>query len=169
MTMSKRVLMVAYHFPPMNISSGIQRTLRFVQYLPEFNWEPVILTAHPRSYTGVSSASLAEVPAHLQLKRAFALDTARHLSLWKMYPRWLALPDRWCTWWLGAVPAGLSLIRKFKPDVLWSTYPIATAHLIAYTLHRLTGIRWVADFRDPMIEPNYPSNSLERRAFEWID
>jgi len=153
----------------MNVSSGIQRTLRFAQYLPEFNWEPVVLSAHPRVYPGVSPASLAEVPPHLQVRRAFALDTARHLSLRGAYPQWLALPDRWWSWWLGAVPAGLSLIRKVKPDVLWSTYPIATAHLIAYTLHRLTGIRWVADFRDPMVEPDYPSNRLERRAFEWID
>jgi glycosyltransferase involved in cell wall biosynthesis len=167
--MVKRVLMVAYHFPPMNLSSGIQRTLRFAQYLPEFNWEPLILTAHPRAYSGVSSASLSEVPAHLQVRRAFALDAARHLSVRGRYPRWLALPDRWWSWWIGAVPAGLALIRKLKPDVLWSTYPIATAHLIAYTLHRLTGIRWVADFRDPMVEPNYPSNPLERRAFEWIE
>jgi len=161
--------MVAYHFPPMNVSSGIQRTLRFAQHLPEFNWEPAVLTAHPRVYAGVSPASLTEVPPHLQVRRAFALDTARHLSLRGAYPRWLALPDRWWTWWLGAVPAGLSLIRKLKPDLLWSTYPIATAHLIGYTLHRVTGIRWVADFRDPMSEADYPSDPLERRAFEWIE
>ena len=167
--MVKRVLMVAFHFPPMNVSSGIQRTLRFAQYLAEFDWEPVVLTAHPRAYSGVSPESLAEVPPHLQVRRAFALDTARHLSLRGAYPQWLALPDRWWTWWLGAVPAGLSLIRKLQPDVLWSTYPIATAHLIAYTLHRLTGIRWVADFRDPMSEADYPANPLERRAFEWIE
>ena len=167
--MVKRVLLVAFHFPPMNVSSGIQRTLRFAQYLPEFNWEPVILTAHPRVYSGVSSASLAEVPPQLQVRRAFSLDTSRHLSLRGVYPQWLALPDRWWSWWLGAVPAGLSLIRKLKPDVLWSTYPIATAHLIAYTLHRLTGIRWIADFRDPMVEAGFPSNPLERRVFEWIE
>ena len=167
--MVKRVLMVAFHFPPMNVSSGIQRTLRFAQYLPEFNWEPVVLTAHPRAYSGVSPASLAEVPPHLQVRRAFALDSTRHLSLRGAYPQWLALPDRWWTWWLGAVPAGLSLIRKLKPDVLWSTYPIATAHLIAYTLHRLTGIRWVADFRDPMWELDYPTNPLQHRAFKWIE
>lgn len=167
--MVKRVLMVAYHFPPMNVSSGIQRTLRFAQYLPEFNWEPVVLTAHPRAYPGVSQASLAEVPPNLYVRRAFALDTARHLSLRDAYPQWLALPDRWSTWWLGAVPAGLSLIRRLKPDVLWSTYPIATAHLIAYTLHRLTGIRWVADFRDPMAQADYPPSPLEHRAFEWIE
>ena len=165
----KRVLMVAYHFPPMNVSSGIQRTLRFAQYLPEFGWEPAVLSAHPRAYPGVSQASLAEVPAHLQVRRAFALDTARHLSLGGAYPQWLALPDRWASWWLGAVPAGLAMIRKLKPDVLWSTYPIATAHRIGYTLHRLTGIRWVADFRDPMAQPDYPADPLAHRAFEWIE
>ena len=55
-----------------------------------------------------------------------------------------ALPDRWTSWFWGAVPAGLSLIRRYKPRVLWSTFPIATSHLIALTLHRLTGIAWVA-------------------------
>jgi hypothetical protein len=37
----KRVLMVAYHFPPLAGSSGIQRTLRFAQQLPDFGWEPI--------------------------------------------------------------------------------------------------------------------------------
>jgi len=167
--MVKRVLMVAYHFPPMNVSSGIQRTLRFAQYLPEFNWEPFVLTAHPRAYSVVSTASLAEIPPHLTVRRAFALDTAKHLSLRGAYPQWLALPDRWWSWWMGAVPAGLRLIRKLKVDALWSTYPIATAHFIAYTLQRMTDIPWVADFRDPMVEPGYPSNALQRSAFERIE
>jgi glycosyltransferase involved in cell wall biosynthesis len=167
--MLKRVLMVAYHFPPMNVSSGIQRTLRFAQYLPEFNWEPLVLTAHPRAYPDVSAASLAEVPPDLHVRRAFALDTAKHLSLRGAYPQWLALPDRWWSWWIGAVPAGLRLIRKLKPTALWSTYPIASAHLIAHTLHRITRIPWVADFRDPMVEPGYPSNPLERAAYDRIE
>jgi hypothetical protein len=167
--MVKRVLMVAYHFPPMNVSSGIQRTLRFAQYLPEFNWQPSVLTAHPRAYSDVSAASLAEIPADLHVQRAFALDTAKHLSLRGAYPHWLALPDRWWSWWLGAVPAGLRLIHKLKPDALWSTYPIATAHFIAYALHRITGIRWVADFRDPMVEPGYPSDRLQRAAYDRIE
>jgi glycosyltransferase involved in cell wall biosynthesis len=164
-----RVLMVAYHFPPMNVSSGIQRTLRFAQYLPEFNWEPAVLTAHPRVYSGISQASLAEVPPHLRVRRAFALDAAKHLSVRGAYPRWLALPDRWVSWWLGAVPAGLALIWKLKPDVIWSTFPIATAHLIGYALHRLTGIPWVADFRDPMAEPGDPAKLRQHDALEWIE
>jgi glycosyltransferase involved in cell wall biosynthesis len=165
----KRVLMVAYHFPPMNQSSGIQRTLRFAQYLPGFNWEPIVLTAHPRAYPSVSSASVSDIPVDLRICRAFALDAAKHLSIRGVYPRWLTLPDRWLSWWLGAVPAGLALIRKLKPDVLWSTHPIPTAHLIGYTLHRLTGIPWVADFRDPMAEPGEPEKVYQHDALVWIE
>jgi glycosyltransferase involved in cell wall biosynthesis len=117
----------------------------------------------------VSDASLAEVPPDLRVCRAFALDTTKHLALRGIYPRFLCVPDRWWSWWLGAVPAGLALIREFKPDVLWSTYPIATAHLVALTLHRLTGIPWVSDFRDPMAQPGYPSYAPAHRAFEWIE
>lgn len=51
----KRLLMIAYHFPPIHGSSGVQRTLRFARYLPEFGWEPIVLTAHTRAY-GVESA-----------------------------------------------------------------------------------------------------------------
>ena len=46
--------MVAFHFPPLAGSSGIQRTLRFVQHLPALGWEPIVLSAHPRAYeTGI--------------------------------------------------------------------------------------------------------------------
>lgn len=161
--------MVAYHFPPMSASSGIQRTLRFAQYLPDLGWEPTVLTAHPRAYSHVSDAGLSEVPAALHVHRVFALDAARHFSVRGSYPQLLAIPDRWWSWLLAAVPAGVALIRKLKPDVLWTTYPIATAHLIGYTLHRLTGIPWIADFRDPMAQDDYPPDPLEHRAYEWIE
>lgn len=165
--MTKRILMIAYHYPPILGSSGVQRTLKFARYLPEFGWEPIILTVHPRAYPNID----AEYTDDKQTKicRAFALDTARHLSLLQRYPRLLALPDRWCSWALGAIPAGLSLIKKYKPDVIWSTYPVATAHLIGYCLHRISRIPWISDFRDPMVDPEFPSEPLLRRAYQWID
>jgi len=167
--MVKRALMVAFHFPPLIGSSGIQRTLRFAQHLPEFGWEPAVLSAHERAYPQTAGESVREIPRNLEVRRAFALDTARHLAVSGVFPRWLALPDRWWSWSLGAVPAGLRLVRTFKPDVLWTTYPIATAHLIGAALHRLTGIPWVADFRDPMAQDDYPADRLTHRAFEWIE
>ena len=167
--MVKRVLMIAYHFPPMHGSSGIQRTLKFSQYLGEYGWLPTVLSAHPRSYPQTGTHQLGDIPPEVHVERAFALDTGKHLSFRKRYLRIMAVPDRYSSWWIGAVPAGLRLVRRMKPDVIWSTYPIATAHLIGMTLHRLTGILWVADMRDPMTDPLNPSNPMLRRVFEWIE
>lgn len=161
--------MVAYHFPPLAGSSGIQRTLRFVQHLPAFGWEPIVLTAHPRAYEAVSDDLVREVPPGVVVRRAFALDTARHLAIAGRYPAILACPDRWMTWRVGAVPAGLKLIRELRPDALWSTYPIATAHEIGGVLHRRSRLPWVADFRDPMAQDNYPSHPMIWRRFRDIE
>ena len=103
------------------------------------------------------------------IERAFALDAARHLSIAGRYPEILARPDRWMSWALGAIPAGLRMIRRYRPDVLWSTYPIATTHFIAHWLHRLSGIPLVADFRDPMAQVGYPENPRTWRSFDRIE
>jgi glycosyltransferase involved in cell wall biosynthesis len=166
---NKRVLMIAFHFPPLRGSSGIQRTLKFAQYLPQFGWQPVVLSAHPRAYAQSGDDQLRDIPPEVVVHRAFALDTARHLSFKGRYAGFMALPDRWASWALGAVPAGLRLVRKYRPAVIWSTYPIATAHIIGYALHRLTGIPWVADLRDPMTDEGYPSNPVTRRVYQWIE
>jgi len=61
------------------------------------------------------------------------------------------------------------MIAKKKPAVIWSTYPIATAHLLGLILHRLTGIPWIADFRDSMTEDNYPVAPRQRAVYCWIE
>ena len=165
----RRVLMVAFQFPPFSMSSGVQRTLRFVQHLPKHGWQPIVLSAHPRAYSATSADLLKEIPPDTVVERAFALDAARHLAIAGHYPGIFARPDRWRAWALGAIPAGLRLIGRYRPDVIWSTYPIATAHLIAHRLHRLTGIPLVADFRDPMAQEGYPEDPRTWQAFCRIE
>jgi glycosyltransferase involved in cell wall biosynthesis len=167
--MVKRILMIAFHFPPLRGSSGIQRTLKFSQYLPQFGWEPLVLSAHPRAYANAGNDQLRDIPDGLVVRRAFALDTSRHLSVRGKYPGFFALPDRWISWLFGAVPAGLRLIWRYRPDVIWSTSPIATAHLIGLALHRLTGIPWVVDMRDPMSDDSYPTDPFIRRLYRRIE
>lgn len=161
--------MVAYHFPPLAGSSGIQRTLRFVQQLPAFGWQPLVLTAHPRAYERCSPDLDAEVSADCVVRRAFALDTARHLAIAGRYVAAMARPDRWATWKFSAVREGLRMIREFKPDLIWSTYPIATAHVIGAELARRSGLPWVADFRDPMAQEGYPADPKTWQQFSAIE
>ena len=85
MPQALRVLMVAYHFPPLAGSSGIQRTLRFAQHLPAFGWQPLVLSANPRAYERTSDDLNADVATGTVVRRAFALDTARHLSFMGRY------------------------------------------------------------------------------------
>ena len=173
--MTKRILMVAYHYPPARGSSGLQRTLTFTRYLSDFGWEPIVLTANARAYPDVSDDQMDDIPSSVIVSRAFALDSAKHLSIAGRYLQCTALPDRWVTWLAAAVPVGLHLVRKYKPAILWSTYPIASAHLIGLTLHRLTGIPWVADFRDPMTEvdpitgQNHPPDPRLWQIRRWIE
>jgi glycosyltransferase involved in cell wall biosynthesis len=161
--------MVAYHFPPLAGSSGIQRTLRFAQHLPSFGWQPLVLTAHPRAYERTSDDLNADVPPGTVVRRAFALDTARHLSIAGRYVGATARPDRWVSWRFDAVRVGLQMIREFRPTAIWSTYPIATAHLIGASLHRRSGLPWIADFRDPMAQDGYPADPLTHARYVEIE
>ena len=152
----KRVLMIAYHYPPSHGSSGIQRTLKFSAYLRDHGWEPLILTVSPAAYELVNHDQMQDIPSGMIVERAFGRDTARHFSIGGRYLGWMAQPDRWVSWWPGAVLKGLAMIRRHRPSVIFSTYPIATALLIGKTLQRISGLPWVADFRDAMTEPGYP-------------
>lgn len=165
----KRLLMIAYHFPPLAGSSGIQRTLRFVQHLPKFGWEPIVLTADPRAYERTSEDLMTDIPESVVVRRSFALDTARHLSIGGRYIGAMARPDRWASWKIGAVRDGMRMIKEFKPQAIWSTYPIATAHLIGAELQRRSGLPWVADFRDPMAQDGYPADPLVWQSYKSIE
>ena len=165
----KKILMIAYHFPPLAGSSGIQRTLRFVQHLPALGWQPIVLSADPRAYEQTSQDLMSDVPPGTVVARAFALDTARHLNFKGRYLGWMARPDRWISWRFAAIREGMRLIREHRPDVIWSTYPIATAHVIAQVLHRKSGIPWVADFRDPMAQDGYPADPVTWRSYQRIE
>lgn len=167
--MVKRVLMVAFHFPPLRGSSGIQRTLKFAQYLPAQGWQPLVLSAHPRAYVNQGPDQLAEIPPEAIVRRAFAFDSGRHLSWRGRYLGFTAWPDRFVGWCLGAIPAGLSMVRQYRPQVLWSTHPIASAILIGLALHKLTRLPWVVDFRDPMTDTDYPRDPRVRAIWRWIE
>jgi glycosyltransferase involved in cell wall biosynthesis len=166
---AKKVLIITYQFPPQAESSGYLRALKFCRYLPEFGWHPSVLTVRPRAYERTSPSHLKEVPTSVQVHRVFALDTRRDLSFRGRYSTFMALPDRFVSWFIGAIPAGYRAIRSENVDVIMTTFPIATAVLIGLVLHRLTSKPWVADFRDSMTEPDYPRDPQTWRVQRWLE
>lgn len=165
----RTVLLIAFHFPPVAGSSGLQRTLRFAQYLPEFGWKPVVLTVGAPTLRNADAQALAQIPAGCEVVRAPCFDIAQHLSVGGRYPQFLALPDRWASWRIGAVPIARRIVRERRIEAVWSTYPIPTAHKIGHAVARACRLPWIADFRDPMAQDGYPPEPRRWRSFKRIE
>ncbi|MBN2366696.1 MAG: hypothetical protein JXL67_11050 [Calditrichaeota bacterium] len=165
----KRILFIAFHFPPLLGSSGLLRTLKFVKYLPDFNFKPLVLTAHPRSYHKTDFNLIHQIPRDVYVKRAFALNTQKHLTINGKYLELFALPDQYVSWIFGGIISGLILIIKRRVDIIYSTYPIASAHVIGFMLHLLTRKPWIADFRDPMKDEFIPMSRSKFKVRSIIE
>lgn len=167
--MNKSVLFVAFHYPPIQMSSGVHRTVAFSRHLAENGWDVSVLTVDTATYDNVNKIADKLIPQGVRVVRARCFDAARDLSVKGRYLSWLAQPDRWQSWIPFAVWRGWRHCRRHSCQVIVSTYPIATAHIIGYLLHKLTGKPWIADLRDPMLQTDYPSDPLRRRIFGWIE
>lgn len=160
-----RVLVIAYYFPPMGMG-GVQRAVKFVKYLPEFGWEPTVLTVKDVLYYARDD-SFEEDMKDASVVRTESLDPLRLGAKWSdqksavvsgrcghlgklhgMIARWMAIPDPKVLWIPHAVQAALKLIHQNKIDLILTTSPPHSAHLIGWYLKRMTGVPWVADFRD---------------------
>ena len=166
--MNKKVLMIAFHFPP-DSSIGSQRTFKAAQYLPEMGWDPIILTAKSSAYQSIEKSQ--QIPDHIQenLYRTIALDVHRHLSFKGKHFEWMTSIDRWTSWIPGAIIKGHKIIKTHKPDVIWSTSPIPSAHYVAGYLSNKFNTPWVADYRDPMSYHHYSVSTLKEKALKYID
>jgi glycosyltransferase involved in cell wall biosynthesis len=162
-------LLIAFHFPPIQGSSGLFRSLAFSRYLPDLGWDVCVLTAHPRAYTSKDQKNLELLPKNLRIIRASAFNAQKHFSLRKKYPTFLALPDVWQSWVVAGVIHGMWEIHRRRITAIVSTYPIASAHLIGLILHRFTKRPWIADFRDPMVQGEYPPDKAVKKAYKYIE
>ena len=158
-----KALIVSFYFPPAG-GGGVQRPLKLAQYLPAMGIETHVLApddprwlhrdeglraptqawVHRARYVGVSGGKPSEVLAGTHgIERAV---TRARLQL-----RRLVVPDENATWALTAIPAGIRLVRRHDIDVVISTSPPPSTHLIAAAIARATGARWVADLRDSLV------------------
>jgi len=196
--MSKKVLIISYYFPPLG-GAGVQRVAKFCKYLPSFGWEPVILTVKDIEYLARDESLAEEIPEEVKVFRSGSFDPLRVLFLLKkIFKRirqrriktdqtntelyrthtkkrakclsWFFFPDNKIGWFPWALVKGYYLCKKENIDLIFSTSPSPTAHLIAYCLKFLTKKRWVVDFRDPWVGyqyehyPTFLHRSLKRKV-----
>ncbi|MFZ1684460.1 MAG: hypothetical protein WAU88_10080 [Candidatus Zixiibacteriota bacterium] len=180
--MNRRVLIVCYYFPPLGLA-GIGRPLNLFKYLPKHNWDCHILTVKPVTYRAYEPELLHGLDLS-RIHRSGSYDPQRLMylaGLRKVGKKTLAgtaemrsryFPDSKRGWIGPAVRLGKKLIREFNYDVLISTSPPISSHLVACKLAKETKIKWVADFRDfwtsTTIDDYYGRSPRAERAYDLL-
>lgn len=169
----RHALFVAFHVPPEASSSGVLRTLKFIRYLDELGWRVTVISPHVDAYAVTDPALMTQFPATCRIIRTRFLNTKRHLSVLKRYPALLAVPDTWVGWLPWGIAAGRRVAASDPFDLVYSTSPHATSHLIAWRIARHARRPWVTDFRDPWYEdipePGAPSGPVFRSVDRWLE
>ncbi len=151
----KRALFVTFRFPPHG-GGGVQRVAYFTRYLPENGWQPHVLTGPLEGARQLLDPSLSSlIPSGTEVTRTRTLPTRRAMRLLgKVRLAGLArtltpsFPNMEGGWILPAVTAGERLLGEQRFDLIFSSaYPVAS-HVVAYRLHKRSGLPWVADYRD---------------------
>jgi len=175
----RRVLIVSYYFPPSG-GPGVQRVLKFVKYLREFGYEPTVLTVEDGAFPQHDEELVSEIPPGVTILRTRSLDpfgvyalltrrskkdavmvgtVRREGGFIERAASWVRanifLPDARVGWVPFAAREGIRLHRKQPFDVVFTSGPPHSVHLIGKKLKRKAGIPWVADFRDLWSDTNF--------------
>jgi glycosyltransferase involved in cell wall biosynthesis len=167
-----KVLLVTMYFPPAG-GGGVQRPLKFATHLPAHGIETHVLApddpkwihadpelqppthawVHRARYIGPRSHKLAE-----ELHGRRGIDRVSRQA--RSFSRRMLVPDENVTWNLTAIPAAVRIARAEDIDVVLTTSPPNSVHLVGASVKRATGARWVADLRDSLTA--HPHRRVER-------
>jgi glycosyltransferase involved in cell wall biosynthesis len=165
-----KLLLVTRHFPP-GSGGGVQRPLKFASHLPALGIETHVLAPdvagpeggelelptqawiHRVKYVGPRTARPSEEIASRQ-------GLARVGSQAALLGRRLLVPDENVPWSTLATPTAIRIVRREGIDVVLTTSPPPSLHLLGASVKRTTSAAWVADLRDPL------TSHPHRRGYE---
>jgi hypothetical protein len=198
----KYLLFVTYYFPPAG-GPGVQRVLKFIKYLGDFGWTPVVLVPENPEYQARDESLAKDLPKDLIIHRApifepydlyrsftgkqkgVSLDVnvikekGAKLSASERLAEFIRatffIPDARIGWYWRAVKEGAKVLEQYPFKAIYSSSPPYTPALIARRLSKLSGLPWIAGFRDPWTGfhntpdrwsiPRYIDRSLEHSVF----
>ena len=167
------------YFPPAG-GGGVQRSLKFAQHLPALGVETHVLApddpkwihtddelrppsqawVHRARYIGPRGRKPAE-----ELHGRQGLDRAARQA--RLAFRRVLVPDENVSWNLTAIPAAVRIVRREGIDVVLTTSPPSSVHLVGAAVKRATGVPWVADLRDSLVaHPHRRAESVAVRTKE---
>ena len=177
----KRVLVISYYWPPSG-GSGVQRWVKFSKYLPSEGWQPVIYTPENPELTTTDYSLEEEIPQEAEIIKTHIFEPYgiyRKLSgsgkneeqsevnpinaqkktlkqkISMLIRGNLFIPDPRCMWISPSVKFLKKYLKEHPADIIISTGPPHSMHLIAKGVAQATGIPWIADFRDPWTKMFY--------------
>ncbi|HEU5372053.1 MAG TPA: glycosyltransferase family 4 protein [Gaiellaceae bacterium] len=174
-----KALIVSFYFPPAG-GGGVQRPLKLATHLPELGVEthvlapddprwihrddelqpPTLAWVHRARYVGTGGRKPAE-----ELHGTQGLQRLSKQA--QLFGRRFLVPDENVSWNLTAIPAAIRIVRSEGIDVVVTTSPPSSVHLIGAAAKRATGVKWVADLRDSLVaHPHRRAERLVVRAKE---
>ena len=189
----KRVLIITYYWPPTG-GSGVQRWVKFAKYLPSEGWQPVIYTPENPEQLAVDESLGSEISAETEVVKTRIIEpyrlykdflrksghskeavevnpvNAQNKSALQKMAMWvrgnLFRPDPRCLWIRPSVKFLKKYLKEHPVDLIVSTGPPQSMHLIGMKLAQETGLPWIADFRDPWTKIFYFKHLAMTRATE---
>ena len=176
----QKVLIIAYYWPPAG-GPGVQRWLKFVKYLPDFDIEPIVYVPENPNYPIIDSSLTKEIPEGIhilkqpifepyKLASLFSKNKTKRISsgiiqkkkkqsLLERAMLWIRgnffIPDARKYWVKPSVKFLSDFIKKENIKTIITTGPPHSMHLIGLQLKEKYGLKWVADFRDPWTSIGY--------------
>lgn len=177
----KKVLFITYYWPPSG-GSGVQRPLKFIKYLRDFGWEPIVYTVENGEFPETDFSLLAEIPENITVlkksifepfafykwftgkKKDFKLvagymNQKKTATITEKMAIWIRsnifIPDARMFWIKPSIHFLDNWLKTNKVDAIITTGPPHSVLLIGLGLKQKHKLPWLVDFRDPWTEIDY--------------
>ncbi|HMK06024.1 MAG TPA: hypothetical protein VK476_00755, partial [Flavobacterium sp.] len=176
----KKVLIITYYFPPAG-GPGVQRWLKFIKYLPDFDIQPIVYVPENPTYPIIDAQLMSEISDKAivlktkifepyGLASIFSKNKTKKISsgiipsmrrqtsidkflLWVRGN--LFIPDARVFWVKPSVAYLKKYISENNIDIIITSGPPHSLHLIGMKLKNVMNVKWIADFRDPWTTIGY--------------